>query len=129
MAGVKSKAPAVADASPTSLPSGSPPFSGHQDHSFTLQTVMELNKTVGVLTASIDGLRRDVEAQTKSLGELRTDIVSIKMKIYAAGVLLTVLVACGGFIVNKAWDMMVKQIQRDAAALVAPVQPQPQAPK
>lgn len=80
------------------------------DHSFTLQTVMELQKSTGQLTECINSLRSSVDKQTTKLEKLEDKLSSVTHKIYAASVVLTIMVAVGGFIVNKAWNLMAQQI-------------------
>lgn len=80
------------------------------DYSFTLQAVMELQKSTGQLTESINSLRSSVEKQTTKLEKLEDKLSAVTHKIYAAGVVLTILLAVGGFLVNKAWNLMAQQI-------------------
>lgn len=41
---------------PTSMPEGTPSLASPTDHSFTLQAIMEMNKTLGVLSAKVENL-------------------------------------------------------------------------
>lgn len=84
------------------------------DHSFTLQTIMELQKSNGQLTTAIDSLKEVIEKQDKKLNTIDDTVTGVTKKIYAATVVLAILVCVGGFIVNKSWDMMVKQITSPA---------------
>lgn len=85
------------------------------DHSFTLQTIMELSKSTGELKSSIDSLKTAIEKQETKIEALEGTVSSVTHKIYAAGVVLVILLTVGGFIVNKAWDMMVIQISSSQA--------------
>lgn len=74
-------------------------------HDFTLQTIMELQKSVGSLESKIDGLR---EAQTNTLN--RTDkaldkLEKIDKKVYAALVVLVIFSGITGWMINKAYDL------------------------
>ncbi len=71
------------------------------DYSFTLQAVMELQKTVGQLTERIDTLIKRVDQQGPKLS-------SISHQIYAAWAVLVVLGILGGFFVNHLWALMAK---------------------
>ena len=82
----------------------------HSEHSFTLQAVMELQKSTGQLTSSVDSLKHAIDKQDKKLSDIESTVTNVEKKIYAAIVVLTILVAVGGFVVNKSWDLMVKQI-------------------
>ncbi|WP_281647375.1 hypothetical protein [Parendozoicomonas sp. Alg238-R29] len=83
---------------------------GQVDHSFTLQAVMELQKSTGQLTSSVESLKDVIEKQDKKITDLESTVTGVSKKIYAATVVLIILVTVGGFIVNKSWDLMVKQI-------------------
>lgn len=74
-------------------------------HDFTLQGVMELQRTVGNLESEIRGLR---EAQTNTLN--RTEkacekLESVDKKLYAAGVVLVVVLGIAGWMLNIAYDL------------------------
>jgi hypothetical protein len=77
-----------------------PPSEG-EEHSFTLQAVMELQKAVGHLTARIDELVKKVENQSDKLN-------SISHQIYAAWAILILLGIVGGFLLNHLWDPMTR---------------------
>jgi hypothetical protein len=99
-----------------------PPFTGHHDHSFTLQVVMELQRSTGQLTEAVQTLKSTVdrldikldrlnEIQCSRIDSLGISISNIKKTLYATGVVLTLLLAVGGFIVDKSWDLVVDQIK------------------
>jgi hypothetical protein len=71
------------------------------DYSFTLQAVMELQKTVGQLAEGIDSLIRRVDQESSILSK-------ISHQIYAAWAVLVVLGIIGGFAVNHLWTPMAK---------------------
>lgn len=79
-------------------------------HDFTLQAIMELHKSTGELTSTITSLKSSIDKQDQKLTALECTVSSVTHKIYAAGVVLTILVVIGGFMVNKTWDLMVDQI-------------------
>ena len=84
---------------------------GYVDHSFTLQAIFDLQKSTGQLTEAVTALRRSVDKIDNKLDKIEEKVSGVTHKIYAAGVVLLILVTIGGFIVNKAWDLMAKQIQ------------------
>ncbi|MCK7458473.1 hypothetical protein [Idiomarina aminovorans] len=74
-------------------------------HDFTLQTIMELQKSVGSLESEIKGLR---EAQTNTLN--RTEkacdkLESVDKKLYAAGIVLVIVLGIAGWMLNVAYDL------------------------
>ena len=82
-----------------SAPESSPPavFPHHSDHSFVLQTIVELQKTVGQLvveirhnTESINGLKSKTE-----------DLVNWKNRILGGAIVLGAIIALLAFLVSK----------------------------
>jgi Flp pilus assembly protein TadB len=92
------------------------------DYSFTLQMVMELQKSTGQLTEAVNSLRDAIDKQGDKIDKIEDKLSGITQKIYAAGVVLTILVVIGGFIVNKAWDIVVQQLT-SRPSVIAPTQP------
>jgi hypothetical protein len=108
------KSPSLPDATPATISTEPAPYTGHQDHSFTLQVVMELQKSVGALeatikanTTAIDKLDARIgrtEEKTESrlegvegkldarLGRVEEKLSEVTKKIYAAGAILGILV-------------------------------------
>ena len=106
------------------------PYSGHHDHSFTLQAVMELQKSVGSLdaalranTAAIEKLDarmdRMADRMDARIGNVEYKLSGITKKIYAATVILAILVAVGAFVVDKAWDMAATHLVEISKAAVS----------
>lgn len=61
-----------------------PPYTGHQDHSFTLQIVVGLEKTVALNTAAINQLEKVISEQAtliKCIHDLKTSSEITKMAI------------------------------------------------
>ena len=96
---------------PRQLPQTNPPGSYPMaDYSFTLQAVMDLQKTVGQLTEAVNSLKNTIEKQDSRFNRIEEKLSGVTHKLYAAGVVLAILLALGGFIVNKAWDLMVQRL-------------------
>lgn len=96
----------------------SPVFSGHQDHSFTLQAVMEMQKSLGQLTGEITALTNSVDKLDTKVSKLDEKLSGVTHKVYAAGVVISILVLVGGFFVNKAWDMAASHLADLAKAAI-----------
>jgi hypothetical protein len=110
------KTPALPDATPAVVGIEPVPYTSHQDHSFTLQAIMELQKSVGALEAKQDTLIMAIREQGdrvektldrigERIGKVEKELSEITKKIYAASAILAFLVAVGAFFVDKAWDM------------------------
>jgi len=59
------------------------------DHSFTLQAVMELQKSVAGLAAKVDRLIKDVEDQGTKIDGIRHQISFVKGAFWVFGGLIT----------------------------------------
>ena len=80
------------------------------EYNFTLQIVFELQKSTGQLTEAVTSLKASIDRQTGRIEKLEDKLSGVTHKVYAAGVVLLILLGLGGFIVNKAWDLMVQKI-------------------
>lgn len=78
-------------------PISTPPYTGHHDHSFTLQTIMELQKSMGELTASVNNMST-ILSSTKSKVD---DLVAWKNKILGGAIVLGAVTSVLGFIIAK----------------------------
>ena len=87
---------------------------GQTGHDFTLQTIMQLQKSTGQLTTAVESLKESIDKQDKKVTKLEETISGVTHKIYAATAVLVILVAIGGFIVNKGWDLMATNIINSA---------------
>ena len=68
------------------------------DHSFLLQSIMEVQGSIGKLTEAVTGLKE----QSKDHGQ---KIERLSLTVYAATAVVTVLGGIGVFILNKIWDI------------------------
>jgi hypothetical protein len=73
-----------------------------------------LTEAVNGLKGAVERLEAKVLAQKTKLdektGQIADKLSGVTHKIYAAGVVLALLVAVGGFIVNKAVDVAIARI-------------------
>jgi hypothetical protein len=82
----------IAETTPQSYPGS--------DHSFTLQIVFELQKNVGQLTQAVSTLADQSKDNGKKLNQM-------SHIIYAAGVVLALILAVGGWTLKIASDIAV----------------------
>lgn len=107
-------------ANTTPQDAGAPPhFSGHHDHSFTLQAIMELQKSVGQISAEVKALAVASEKIDGKLDKIEEKVSGVTHKLYAAGVVMTILLVIGGFLINKAWDMAASHVTEIAKTAIA----------
>ncbi len=79
---------------PRQMAETTPPNMGVDQHSWILQSVMEMQKNVGQLTQAVGTLTEQTKEQGKKLD-------SISHRIYAGSVILGLLIALLLFILNK----------------------------
>lgn len=106
------------DGTPGAEPSVTPPFSGSHDHSFTLQAIMELQKSNGQVSADIKTLTASIDKLSGKVEKIEDKVSAVTHKLYAAGVVLAILLVVGGWIINKAWDMAAGHISDIAKAAI-----------
>jgi hypothetical protein len=84
------------ETTPRQFGESTPPQYAMVDYSFTLQAVMELQKSVGQLTARFDEFDKKLDRQSDKLDR-------VNRQMYAAWAVLIVLGVIGGFLINHLW--------------------------
>jgi hypothetical protein len=122
MAATRSRASATPrDSVPQSLPMSAP--MNHQDHSFTLQAIMELQKSVTALTVSVESMQQSVD-------DIKGKVSKFEKILYAASVILIIALVIGGWLINTAKDFAMTHYRASLQAPAnAPPTPPPSAPQ
>ena len=99
-------------------PQTTPPSFSHtnHDHSFTLQTVLELQKSVGEINANLQALKSSVDSTKTKVDEL----IGWKHKIVGGAVVLGAVCTILGFAVSKASDYITIKSPVQTPAVVKP---------
>ena len=102
-----------ADEEPTS-PQVPPPAigTGLHDHSFTLQAIMELQKSVAEINTNLLNLKSSVDS-TKSKVD---DLVGWKNRIIGGAIVLGIVGTLLGFVISKAGDYVTLKPPAQAMA-------------
>ena len=79
------------DATPSSMPKTTPQEFSQPSHDFTLQAVMEMQRTLGEYAAKIDRLVDDVGKLSGRFGEVEKGVHAVKVGAIVAGTILTVV--------------------------------------
>ena len=79
------------ESTPDQHPTSPPPGLQADQHSSVLQTIMELQKTVGKLTGTVENLTRTVEKQSTKIDTLRDDLTKVLTSMRTAYVILGVV--------------------------------------
>lgn len=96
---------------PSHFPERAPDTHYATDHSFTLQAIMEMQKAIGGISAEIKALSAGQQKFETKLDKMEDSLSTMSKQLYAAGVVILIALAVGGFIVDKAWDLMAEQIK------------------
>ena len=96
---------------PSRFPERAPEPHYATDHSFTLQAIMEMQKAIGGISAEIKALSAGQQKFETKLDKMEDSLSTMSKQLYAAGVVIFIALAVGGFIVDKAWDLMDEQIK------------------
>lgn len=99
-------------------PMTAPPMGG-MDHSFSLQILMEIQRSLGGLCSDVTALRSEIDKSTQKLDRLEEKISGITHKMYGASVVIVIVLAVGGFLINKVWDMAATHLADIAKAAIA----------
>src|SRR2546425_492681 len=93
------------DSVPGSLPEGTPSSYPGSDYSFTLQSVMEMQKSVGQLIQAVTTL-----TETSKKHDEKIDKIS--HRVYAASVVIAIFTAIGAFLLNKIADAVIAALKQ-----------------
>jgi hypothetical protein len=95
---------------------------GNSDHNFTLQSVMEMQKSLGELTSTINALKTSVDG-VKSKVE---NLVEWKSKIIGGAIVLGFVFTLLGFAITKLSDYVtIKSPEKTVALIPADIQQPP----
>jgi hypothetical protein len=86
------------EAPPTKFPEVPPTsYAESVGSAWLMESIMQMQQTIGELKATVSHLTTASDKQSAKLD-------SISHRIYAAGAVLTVVIAIGGFFLSKIWD-------------------------
>ena len=106
---------AAGDTVPGALPDTPTPRYAQQGHDFTLQAVMEMQKSLGQLSANVDHLISDVKAHGEKLEAIRHQSAFMKGGMAASVFFITAIIGITGWILNTKWDAVLLAIGKITA--------------
>ena len=92
------------DASPPNPDTSTPDRYPLQDHSFTLQLIMELQRSSGQLLEAVN-------AVNQRLDKLESSMTGVKITMGVSAGILAIVIAVSGFFIDKAWDAISNHIE------------------
>jgi len=81
-----------------------PPPSPMLDHSFTLQAVMEMQRSMGQQTEAINQLGRTINTLDSRTKSVEDELSKVNTRLAIAASILAILLVVGGYIIDKVWD-------------------------
>jgi hypothetical protein len=93
---------------PRDFPSVPPPTTPMLDHSFTLQAIMELQKSLAELSAKTDRLIKDVESHSSKIDGVRHQITFVKGALWVVGGLVVIVGAVATWYVTGKISISLK---------------------
>ena len=85
-------------------------YTNPDQHSFMLQSIMEMQRSIGAMESSINTMTESNREQCKKIDTLG------KRFAWAAGAVITAL-AVGGYFIDKMWDVALPLINQEVAAV------------
>lgn len=110
----------LSDTNP-SLPDSPPPKSGPD---WTMTAFMDLKVAIASMDGNIRTLSEKVSELKDEQAKAKAKLFDVEKKIYAATLIITVVIGIGGFFANKAIDFGIDMAKRSAFAQQAPASPQ-----
>lgn len=101
----------LSDTTPPRLAETTPPSYYTNDHSFTLQAIMEMQKTLGGLTQAVNTLTEESKKSRDKLDEISHNVFAAKKVMWVVGTILSFLAGSAIFILNKIWDTILPLLQ------------------
>jgi hypothetical protein len=95
------------ETNPSRFPDTTPQVYPGSDYSFTLQAVMEMQKSVGALSEAVKSLQHQATKYEDKLGEVAKDVHTVKITARIIGVVLASAIAFAGWSIGKAVDIFV----------------------
>ena len=93
-----------------------PGAAGGGDYSpFVWKQLGDIQQAMGRMEATLNQVQRAQERADEKTDKIEEKLSGVTHKIYAASVILAILVVIGGFFVNKAWDIMMLTIVERSA--------------
>lgn len=88
----------TSETTPKDFPEVKPPaYAEGVAGAYLVESMMQMQKTLGELSASVEHLKSEADKQGAKLDR-------ISHIMFASGVVLAILIAVGGFFLNKIWD-------------------------
>lgn len=102
------------DTLPGPLPDTPTPRYAQQGHDFSLQAVMEMQKSLGQLISDVNRLIADVKGHSEKLEAIRHQAAFMKGGLAASVFFITAIIGITGWILNTKWDAVLLAVGKIA---------------
>jgi len=99
------------DTTPSQFPNTTPPGYPSPTHDFTLQAVMEMQKTLGQLTQAVTTLTETAKENRTEIGTISKQVYAAKVVITIAGVILAGLGSAAVYLLCEVWKAIYPVLQ------------------
>lgn len=83
---------------------------GHPEYHF-VQSLLSLQQSIGHLTGTVERIEKRLDRIDDRFDEVEKQLSRINMILFAAGVVLAIILGVSGFTIDKAWDFMASHIE------------------
>lgn len=87
------------------------------DGNWLMTAINDLNGSMRALEQSIQGVQEKVKSIEQKLDKVDEKVCGIDKKVYAAGAIIVLIVAVGGFLTHKLTDYLIDTAKEDRAAV------------
>jgi len=105
MTNIEQKVMATVTTPPT-FPETTPPAYPSSDYSFTLQAIMEMQKTLGQLTQAVTTLTEESKKHREKIDDMSHKIYAAKISLWIVGFVLTAVGGIVAFFLNRIWEII-----------------------
>lgn len=109
---VRTRTEASLESTPSRYPAETTPQAYHSsDYSFTLQTIMEMQKTLGQLTQAVNTLTEESKKRGDILDKISHKVYAAQVGLVVAGVVLSTLGSAAVYLLSEIWKAMYPLLQ------------------
>jgi hypothetical protein len=102
------------DTTPAQLPETTPQNYPALDYSFTLQAIMEMQKTLGQLSQAVTTLTEESKKNSEKIGTISHQVYAAKVVVIVVGAILGAIGSGAIYLLCEAWKVIYPFLQAKA---------------
>ncbi len=99
------------DTTPSQLPQTTPQNYPGPDYSFTLQAIMEMQKTLGQLTQAVTTLTEETKDNSTKIETISHQVYAAKVVVIVVGAILGAIGSAAIYLLCEAWKVIYPFLQ------------------